>query len=498
MTSTLLWSLIALQIAMGAFDTLYHHELTERLAWRPSQRHELRLHGVRNLAYAALFLTLGWLEVHGAFAIAIISVLVIEVVITLMDFVEEDMSRKLPASERINHTLLALNYGAILSLLLPTLVDWAGLRTGVHLRPHGAWSLLASVAALGVALFGLRDLLAASRCKRLVRGAAAELAQALEGRQRILVTGATGFVGKRLTAALTSAGHEVIALTRDPAKACDLGAPIGVITSLDQLPSDLRLDAIVNLAGEPIADGLWTKRKRREILHSRVSITEALVSLIARLDSKPPVLVSGSAIGWYGLRGDERLDETAPGKACFSREVCEAWERTAQKAEQHGTRVVVMRTGLVLGTDGGLLARMLTPFEFGLGGPIGEGTQFMSWIERDDLVRLVIHAIETRELSGPLNATAPEPVSNTVFTAALGMALSRPAALRAPAKLLHILGGDFADELLLGGQRVVPAKALASGFRFRHETLGSALTDILGAKRGLPLAPLRESHAAGA
>ena len=157
MTSLTLWILISIQIAMGAFDTLYHHEMTERLAWRPSQRKELQLHAVRNFFYALIFLTLGWFEVHGAFAVAIMVILLAEVLITLMDFVEEDMSRKPPASERINHTLLALNYGAILVLLLPVLAAWAGDETGIRPVYYGVWSLLAAVSALGVFIFGLRD-----------------------------------------------------------------------------------------------------------------------------------------------------------------------------------------------------------------------------------------------------------------------------------------------------------------------------------------------------
>src|SRR5580692_3188506 len=167
MTSTLLWILISIQIAMGAFDTFYHHEMTERLAWRPSQRQELRLHGVRNILYALLFLTLGWLEVDGLWAVLIIVVLIAEVVITLMDFVEEDLSRKLPASERINHTLLALNYGAILVLLMPVLIEWAGHPTGIDFVSYGTWSLLAAASAFGVVVFGMRDLAAAKRLARL-------------------------------------------------------------------------------------------------------------------------------------------------------------------------------------------------------------------------------------------------------------------------------------------------------------------------------------------
>ena len=164
MTSTLLWTLISIQIAMGAFDTFYHHEMTERLAWRPSQRQELKLHGVRNMLYALLFLTLGWLEVRGVFTVVVIAVLVAEVVITLLDFVEEDLSRKLPASERVNHTLLALNYGAILVLLMPVLIDWASSRTEIIFVAYGFWSVLATASSIGVGLFGLRDLAASALC----------------------------------------------------------------------------------------------------------------------------------------------------------------------------------------------------------------------------------------------------------------------------------------------------------------------------------------------
>jgi uncharacterized protein (TIGR01777 family) len=478
--SELLWWLIAVQIAMGAFDTLYHHELTERLAWRPSQRRELQLHAVRNALYAALFLMLGWLQVHGLWALLAMAVLVVEVVITLWDFVEEDLSRKLPASERINHTLLAVNYGAILVLLAPVLLEWARLPTGFAWTAYGYWSLLMSAAAVGVAVFGLRDMAASFRSDRLGGGPADPLMDALPGRQTVLVTGATGFIGRRLVEALAAGGHEAIVLLRDPAKSNLLRPPFRLVTSLDQLQDDTRIDTIVNLAGEPIADGLWTKAKRREMLGSRLRITGEVVRLIGRLRHKPAVLVSGSAIGWYGLRQDETLTEASGGNPCFSRDLCQAWERAALEAEALGVRVVCLRIGLVLGTDGGMLSRLLTPFELGLGGPIGAGAQWMSWIERDDLVRLIAHAIARPDLAGPLNATAPEPVQNATFTRELAAALHRPAMLRAPAGLLRALAGDFADELLLGGQRVVPAKAVAGGFAFRHSTLPGALAAVLG------------------
>jgi uncharacterized protein (TIGR01777 family) len=477
--TSLLWILIAIQIAMGVFDTFYHHELTERLAWRPSQRYELRLHGARNMLYALLFLVLGWLEVHGVWALIVIAVLITEIIITLMDFVEEDLSRKLPASERINHTLLAINYGAILMLLMPVLIAWGMQPTAIQSAYAGLLSIVAAASAAGAALCGLRDFAASNRLARLTSPPARDLLEKLPGRQTVLITGATGFIGSRLTAGLVAAGHQVIALIRSPAKAEALPPPITLITSLDQLPADSKIDAIVNLAGEPIGNGLWTEAKRRKILESRINMTNEVIGLIARLERKPAVLVSGSAIGWYGLWQDQVLTESAKSHACFSHELCEAWENAARPATDHGVRLVNLRIGLVLGTDGGFITRMLTPFEFGLGGPLGSGRQWMSWIERDDLVRLIAHVIMRPDLSGPINGTAPIPVTNLKFTEELGRRLRRPALFRIPAALLRHVGGDFANELLLGGQRVLPNKALSNGFVFRHETLRSAFEAIL-------------------
>jgi uncharacterized protein (TIGR01777 family) len=479
----LIWTLVFAQVAMGGFDTLYHHELTERLAWRPSQAGELRLHGVRNLSYAVMLLALGWTRPQGALAVALIGLMLGELVVTLWDFVEEDRTRRLPASERVTHTLLTLNYGVVLALVVPRLADWATAPTAFIPTFYGVWSGLCALAAVGVVVFGLRDLAAAGRTGRIVAADPVPLAQVLAPRRSILVTGATGLIGRRLVAALVGAGHEVIALTRDRATVADLPAPIRIITALDQLADDTRIDAIVNLAGEPISNGLWTPAKRRRIVGSRLAVTRAVVGLIARLDRRPAVLVNGSAIGWYGLRGDEVLDETADGADCFSRTVCRRWEQAAMRAQDLGVRVVRLRIGIVLAIEGGALSRMLTPFEFGLGGPFGAGRHWMSWIHLDDLVRMIVHAIATPDLEGPVNGAAPEPVRNAAFALALGRALHRPALLPAPAAPLRLALGAFADELLLKGQRVVPTAALASGFRFTYPTLDAALGDIVGARR---------------
>lgn len=483
--TTFLWIAIFVQIAMGGFDTLFHHEFTERLAWRPSQRKELMLHGVRNLAYGVMFFALGWYVPQGVWAAGLIALMTGELVITLWDFVEEDMTRHLPASERITHTLLTLNYGIILAMLVPVLVEWRQLPSALLPAEYGVISWLCTAAAVAVAIFGVRDLAAARRCAALLPAPAGALASALPGRKSVLVTGGTGFVGARLVEALIDAGHDVTVLTRDRVRASALAAPVRIVTALDQIAADDRIDAIVNLAGEAISDTPWTHAKRHRILRSRLVVTRDILRLMRRLKHKPSALVSGSAIGWYGLRGDDGLTESSPGTACFSRRVCVAWERMARRAETLGVRTILLRTGLVLDSSGGMMARLLMPFEFGMGGYFGSGRHYMSWIHRDDLVRLIVHGIATEALRGPVNGTAPAPVTNRVFTAALGNALQRPAMVPIPGAPLRLALGAFAEELLLSGQRVYPQAALDTGFTFRFPDLDSALSAIVGNRKGV-------------
>jgi hypothetical protein len=246
----------------------------------------------------------------------------------------------------------------------------------------------------------------------------------------------------------------------------------------EQVPDAVRAaDAIVNLAGEPIADGRWTPLRKERIRESRVSATRTLVDAVVESSSRPSVLVSASAVGFYGSRGDEPLDETSEPGTGFLAGVCQAWEQEAMRAEPLGLRVVRLRIGVVLANDGGALGRMLPLFRVFLGGPLGSGRQWMSWIHRDDVVGLVLAALGSTRLRGAVNATAPQPVTNREFAEALGRALGRPALLRAPALALRLGLGEMAD-MLLTGQRVFPAAAERGGYRWRFAELGRALRAV--------------------
>lgn len=293
---------------------------------------------------------------------------------------------------------------------------------------------------------------------------------------RWLVAGGTGFIGRRLVESLGAAS--VTVLTRNPARAA-FGGSVRVVSDLAAIAAAERFDVVVHLAGEPVAGSPWTPARRKRILCSRPSVAERLVALVERLEVKPPVWINASAVGWYGLRGDEPLDESAEARDCFSHEVCAAAESAATAAEAYGIRVVQLRIGLVLAREGGLLAQLLVPFRLGLGGRFGAGTHWMSWIERDDLVRLIAHVAADDSIRGPVNATAPNPVTNADFVRALGRAVRRPAFLRIPRLPVEALLGDLARELFFGGQRVLPARALESGFEFRRRDLRGALAYAL-------------------
>lgn len=296
---------------------------------------------------------------------------------------------------------------------------------------------------------------------------------------RILITGATGLIGRGLTHHLVAAGHTVRAFSRNPATARQLVPEFEEVYPWPGAPPDAfsGVDAVVHLAGASVA-GRWTGARRAAIRQSRIAGTAALVGALARLSARPRLLISASAVGFYGDRGDDALTEEAPPGAGFLPEVCLAWEREARHAETLDMRVATLRTGLVLAADGGALPAMLPIYRAGLGGPLGSGRQWWSWIDSRDLASLIVHLIE-REIDGPVNAVAPEPARQRDFARALGRVLRRPAFCPAPAPAVRVLLGGFADELL-SSRRVMPRRAVQTGFDWRHGDLETALRDILG------------------
>jgi uncharacterized protein len=289
---------------------------------------------------------------------------------------------------------------------------------------------------------------------------------------RVVVTGASGFLGRAIVAALMARNDEVVALSRSPKPRWRAFDPLG---PPDPAPFE-SADGVIHLAGETIT-GRWTSEKKKKIYDSRVIGTRTVVASIAACKQRPRVLVSASGAGYYGDRGDTPLDESAPPGKDFLADVCVAWEREAAAAQQHGVRVAMLRQGLVLGPKGGALEAMLPPFRAGLGGPLGSGKQWWPWIHLDDDIALMLFALDC-EISGPINAVSPDLATNARFSHALGHVLKRPTLLHVPPFALRLILGEFAESLL-ASQRALAAKALAAGFTFKHTHLEEALLQIL-------------------
>jgi uncharacterized protein len=296
---------------------------------------------------------------------------------------------------------------------------------------------------------------------------------------KILVSGATGLIGSVLGAACLRDGHEVVQLVRkrDIRNGVFWDPEQGVIDAA-KLEG---FDAVVHLAGESIAAGRWTASRKARILSSRVKGTTLLSSTLAKLQRPPQVLVSASAIGYYGNRGDEVLKEDSAPGADFLAEVCKQWEASTQVAASAGIRVVNIRSGIVLAKQGGALPKMVLPFKLGVGGRIGTGRQYMSWIALEDEVEAILHCIGRAEVRGAVNFVSPSPVTNAEFTKVLGRVLSRPTLFPLPAFAARLVLGEMADALLLSSQRVEPVKLAATGYRFRHTNLEAALRSVLRA-----------------
>ena len=290
---------------------------------------------------------------------------------------------------------------------------------------------------------------------------------------KVVVGGGTGLLGSLLVNAFRADGHDVLILTRRVRGPGD--------ASWDDAPTAIDgADLVINLAGDPLDAGRWNDVRKASILNSRVTATKTIAAAIARASHRPRVFLNASAVGIYGDRGREALTEESTTGADFLAQVCTAWEAAAMEAAW-ATRVVLLRSGLVLDRDRGALPRMARPFKLFAGGPLGSGRQYWSWVHRDDWTRLVRWAADTADVKGPINVAAPAPVTNREFTRALGTALRRPAILPVPAFALRLMLGEMADAMILSGQRVLPAKAERGGFDFRYPDLDSALRQIYGA-----------------
>jgi uncharacterized protein (TIGR01777 family) len=478
-THLLALQLMAFQGCLGAFDTLYHHELTEALPGRASARRELSIHAVRSLIYSALFLGLAGWAFHGVWALVLLLVFAVEIVLTLWDFVVEDRTRLLPATERVTHTVLAMNGGAFIALLALNTPQWAAMPAALVWQPHGALSVFLAACGVGVALSGMRDAWAARTIGKLAARDIAAAVRFADTERGFLVTGATGFIGQRLVRALLCDGHRVTVLTRQARQAAWMfDGRVECVTSMDRLPTSRRIDVVINLAGARILGWRWTAARRAALRKSRVELTRRVAAWIAAAEHKPALMLSASAIGYYGIqrRGDDTpLTETDGAQAMFMSDLCREWEQAAQGAAAHGVGVACMRFGLVLGTQGAL-PMMLLPVKLGLGGPLGGGTQWLSWIHVDDLIGGIAHLCRTGG-SGIYNFTAPESLPQAQFSRVAAKVLRRPYGFPTPGWPMRLMLGEQAD-LLLEGQRVAPERLKGSGFAFRYPHLEDALRSL--------------------
>ena len=467
-------NLMILQTLMGAFDTLYHHEMVVALPRQAGARLELAIHSARALLYAVIFAGLAWFEWHGLLIVAVIGIVMIEVLLTLWDFVIEDRSRLLPASERITHTLLAINGGAAFVLLATTLPDWQQQPTGLMSADYGWRSWFLTVGAVGVALSGLRDGHAAWQIQRLYLALKLDLG----GHQRLLISGGTGFIGAALCRELLQQGHEITLLSRRPlAAVIQFGGRVTAVRDTQQLSPDQQFDAVINLAGAPVVGPRWNAARKRVLLSSRIDASTQLLRFVQHARHRPDVWIQASATGIYGNPRTPDISEDSPVGDGFAAELCQQWERSTEALQQLGIRRVILRFGLVFGRSGGALPMMILPYRFGLGAVLGSGDQRVSWIHIEDLLRLMALAIRDPAVNGVINAVAPDCPSQRQFATAVAQQLQRPLLLSLPANLLRYLLGDMAG-LFINGPGIVPQHLIERRFEYRFPTLRSALMDL--------------------
>jgi uncharacterized protein (TIGR01777 family) len=472
--------LLSVQAFLGAFDNLWHHEWQAKLPQRPSARKELALHAVREAIYGVVFMGLAWARWQGALAALLALLLTVELVVTLADFLEEDRTRQLPAFERVLHTVLTITYGLFLGLFAPILWAWWQQPTALVLSDHGWVSFLFTLYALGVWAWSVRNALAVRQLGRQREQQPTPPMLATRFPSAVLITGATGFVGQTLVEELRQEGRRIIVLSRDARQArLHFGPSVRVVQSLDDIASETRIDAIVNLAGARVLGQPWTHSRRRTLLASRVDTTVALVALMRRLEQRPRVLVSASAVGFYGAvnSGEPCTETQTPRPGEFQSDLCAAAEHEARRAEALGVRVVRLRLGVVLGRSDGAYPMLALSSRLGLGAVLGTGEQPAPWLHLQDATGLIRFALNNDRVSGVLNAVAPNTPTQAEFARALATSFGRRVYLHVPAWPLRALGGEMMT-LLLDGQNAVPELAQRAGYRYRFASLEGALAQL--------------------
>ena len=467
--------LLIAQALMGAFDTIYHHELKAALPKCETAALELKIHSVRSTLYGMLFAGLAWFAFGGKWLCVLWALIAAECLLTFADFLVEDRTRLLPKSERILHTLLAINGGAILLLLALQSGDWSALPSSLVAANYGWKSWFLSLAAVGVAASGLRDALAALALARISGRRPLDLGSP---HLRLLVAGGTGFIGGGLLRRVLAGGHEVTVITRDPVRcALRFAGAVRGIASTDVLSHEERFDAIVNLSGAPVVGPLWTLARKRTLIESRLTAIEDLMRFARRASSRPQVWVQASAIGYYGQSATNISEEVPADVSDFPSALCHAIEEKSAEVVDLGVRVVTLRLGLVLGRTGGSLPPLMLALQCGLGAVMGSGKQFLSWIHIDDALETIAYAIRERELSGPVNAVAPEAATYETFIRTAGEITRRPVWLKVPERALRACLGEMAT-MIADGPCVLPGKLGRTRHVFRYPTIRTALEDL--------------------
>lgn len=360
----LIFNLLIIQALMGAFDTIYHHELTVALPRCPTAGLELKIHSIRALLYGLVFFGLAWFEWRGFWVWAPVIIILIEVGLTLWDFVVEDETRMLPASERITHTLLAINGGAVFVLLALELPLWLAQESQLYFIDYGWRSWFLTVTAVGVALSGIRDGLAAWSIQRLQSRLNLDLGQ----HQRVLITGATGFIGSALCNELIHGGHELTVITRRPiAASVQFAGKVRAVKHATELSIEEYFDVVINLAGAPVVGIPWSKKRKRVLLESRTKTTEDLLEYVRFAKQVPTVWVQASAIGYYGTQSEKAVDETFPQGEGFAAELCQQWEAMTDELKALNIRCATLRFGMVFGRSGGGITDDVTAISLWVG-----------------------------------------------------------------------------------------------------------------------------------